>query len=205
MKLYFHPGACSLAPHIILRETAQPFILEKVDGNGRTTNGLALAQVNGKMRVPVLELDGGERLTETPVILQFLADRRPEAGLIPSPGTMDRYRVLEWLNFITSELHKSFFPLFRKEASNAEWRKVVERQLGAHFDWLCGQLSGKRYLMGERFCVADAYLFVILSWTSIVGIDLEPWPELGGYVTSMRARHHVFEALKAEMLVAAAA
>ncbi|HXZ47940.1 MAG TPA: glutathione transferase GstA [Usitatibacter sp.] len=201
MKLYYSPGACSLSPHIVLRELAEPFELVKVDTKSKTFDGGGdFLAVNGKGYVPVLELDGGERLTEGPAIVQYVADRHPGSGLAPPPGTLERVRLQEWLNFITSELHKGFSPLFSPETPE-DYKPVARKRLAMRFDWLSKQLANRPYLTGERFTVADAYLFVILGWTGYVGMKLDDWPVLAAYRARIAQRAAVREAMKAEGLV----
>lgn len=200
MKLYFAPGACSLSPHIVMRETGQEFELEQVNNQEKKTkSGKDYWTINAKGQVPVLEFDNGERLTEGPVIVQYLADQKPGAGLIPPAGSIERYRVQEWLNFITSELHKSFSPLFRPTTPDA-YKSVAKENIGKRFDWLNEKLAGRSYLMGDKFTVADAYLFTILRWSPRVGIDLSRWPNISAYVDRVASRPKVQEALKAEGL-----
>jgi glutathione S-transferase len=203
MKLYFAPGACSLSPHIVLLEAGHQFELEQVNNQEKKTkSGQDYWGINGKGQVPVLELDNGERLTEGPVVVQYLADQKPAAGLIPAVGTMDRYRVQEWLNFTTSELHKTFGPIFRPTTPE-EFKTLSKDNLGKRFDWLDKRLAGKQYLMGDKFTVADAYLFTVLRWTARINIDLAKWPNLKAYVDRVAARPKVQEAMKAEGLIAA--
>ena len=206
MKLYFSPGACSLSPHIVLHEAGYTFAAEKVDlKTHRTARGESLAEVHGKNYVPILELDDGQRLTEGPAIVQYLADHKPDAALIPRHGTFERYRVQEWLNFVTSELHKAFQPLFDRTTSSKDWQESAEARLAKRFDWLSQQLAEKRWLMGDDFTVADPYLFTVLNWTKFVGIDLGRWPVLSAYVSRVAARPAVQRALQAEGLTAKAA
>lgn len=201
MKLYYATGACSLSPHIVLREAGLDFTLAKVDlKTKRLADGGDFTQVNPKGYVPVLELDNGERLTEGPAIVQYLADRRPDSGLAPPVGSFARYRLQEWLNFIGTEIHKSFSTLFKPETPE-EWKKIARENLGRRFDWLSGQLEGKRYLMGEQFTVADAYLFTVLNWSNSTGIDLRRWPALLAYVERVGSREKVKDALRAEGLL----
>jgi glutathione S-transferase len=186
MKLYFSPGACSLSPHIVLRETDANFDLEQVNNQEKKTKtGKDYWTVNPKGQVPCLELDNGDRLTEGPVIVQYVADQKAAAGLAGAAGTMERYRIQEWLNFITSELHKSFGPMFRPTTP---------------FDWIDKQLAGKQYLMGDKFSVADAYMFTVLRWSPRVNIDSSKWPNIKVYMDRIAARPKVQEALKAEGL-----
>jgi glutathione S-transferase len=205
MKLYYAPGACSLSPHIVLRESGLPFDLEQVDNKEKKTkSGQNFWDVNPKGQVPVLELDEGGRLTEGPVIVQYLADKKPGSGLAPACGTPDRYRVQEWLNFTTSELHKSFGPIFRPTTPE-EYKKISKENLGKRFDWLDKQLADRQYLMGDKFTIADAYLFTVLRWSPRIEIDLGRWPNLKAYVDRVAARPKVREALQAEGLVQPAA
>lgn len=202
MKLYYFPGACSLSPHIVAREAGLPIDLVKVDikhGN-KLADGTDFATINSKGYVPVLELDDGQRLTEGPAIVQYLADRKPESGLAPPAGSMARYRLQEWLNFITSEIHKTFSPMFNP-ASSEDARQEAREALTRRFDWLSEQLAGKSYLMDEQFTVADAYLFTVLSWSRWTDIELGRWPVLQDYVARVAARPKVLEAMKAERLV----
>jgi glutathione S-transferase len=203
MKLYFAPGACSLSPHIVLRETGSTFDLEQVDNKEKKTkSGQDYWTINPKGQVPVLELDNGERLTEGPVIVQYIADQKPGSGLAPAAGTLERYRVLEWLNFITSELHKSYGPIFRPTTPDA-FKAISKENLAKRFDWINAQLAGRQYLMGDKFTIADAYLFTVLRWAPRIEIDLAKWPNLKAYVDRVAARPKVQEALKAEGLIAA--
>lgn len=201
MKLYFSPGACSLSPHIVLREAGLEFEIERVDFKTKhTKSGADFNAVNPKGYVPTLVLDDGQVLTEGPAIVQYLADRKPEAGLAPANGTMERYRLQEWLNFISTELHKAFSPLF-SPAAPEEWKKLVRETLGKRFDHVVKQLEGKPFLLGEHFSVADAYLFTVLKWTKLVGIDLAAgWPSLAAYVERIGARPAVKAAMEAERL-----
>ncbi len=205
MKLYYIPGACSLSPHIILREAGLSFDLVKVDGKTKKTDsGTDFNAINPKGYVPLLELDDGQRLTEGAVIVQYLADRKPEAKLAPAAGTPDRYRLQEWLNFIASEVHKGFSPLFNPQLPES-WKTVVVDRLGTRFDYLSKHLEKNQYLMGNGFSVADAYLFTVLNWTRFVGIDLGKWPLLQAYSARIAARPSVQQALAAEGLLKAAA
>jgi len=200
MKLYFSPGACSLSPHIVLREAGLPFTAVKVDLKTKAMDGGGdYRTVNPRGYVPLLELDDGARLSEGPAIVQYVADRAPQARLAPAQGSFERYRLMEWLNFITSELHKQFSPLF--DPTYPEDLKARQRdKLGGRFDWIVQQLAGRDYLMRE-FSVADAYLFTVLNWCGWTGIDLAKWPALQAYVARVAARPAVQAALKAEGLV----
>lgn len=161
MKLYYSPGACSLSPHIVLREAGLSFDVEKVDLKAKLTEkGADFTKVNPKGQVPTLQLDSGEILTEGPVIVQYIADKNPGAALIGAAGSMERYRVQEWLNHITSELHKGFSPLFNPATPDA-YKDIARANLGKKFDALDKHLAGHQYLMGDKFTVADAYLFTV--------------------------------------------
>lgn len=201
MKLYYSPGACSLSPHIVLREAGLAF--EPVLASTKThklQDGTDYYGINPKGYVPLLELDNGERLTEGPAIVQYIADQAPAKKLAPAAGTMARYRLQEWLNFITSELHKSFSPLFNP-AMPEEGKALYRTRLGDRFKWVDGQLAGKNYLMGEDFSVADAYLFVVAGWSKHVGVDISGLANLGAFMARVGARPAVQEALKADGLL----
>jgi len=201
MKLYYSSGACSLSPHIVLREAGLPVELKKVDLAGKTIEGGGdYLQVNPKGYVPALELPNGEVLTEGPAIVQYIADQNTDSRLAPKAGTLERYRLQEWLNFITSEIHKSFSALFSKTAS-ADWKAGAIANLSKRFDFLSSKLQGRKYLMGEQFTVADAYLFTVLSWSKYVNLELGKWPVLVEYHARVAARPKVQEALKAEGLI----
>ena len=201
MKLYYSPGACSLSPHIALREAGLQFELEKVDiRSKRLADGSDYLQLNGKGSVPLLKLDDGRYLTEGPAIVQYIADRKPESGLAPANGTYERYKLQEWLNFISTELHKQYSPLFNPAIAD-EVKKLSRANITKRLEWLAQQLEGRSFLTGEQFTVADGYLFVILNWSRITDVDLSPWPVLGKFVERVAARPKVQEALKAEGLV----
>ena len=201
MKLYYAPGACSLSPHIALREAGLPFTLHKVDLRKKAVEtGEDFNGVNGKGYVPTLVLDNGEKLTEGPAIVQYIADQKPAAGIAPAAGTMERYRLQEWLNFITSELHKPMGSMFNP-AQTVEWKEAVQATLSKRLDWLVRQLDGKAHLMGDKFSVADGYLFTVLGWAKHVGFDLGKWPSLQQYMARIGSRPKVVEALKAEGLM----
>ncbi len=201
MKLFFSPGACSLSPRISLLEAGIPFTTQKVDTKTKQMEGGGdFYTINSKGYVPVLQLENGDYLTEGPAIVQYIADQKPESGLAPKAGTMERVRLQEMLNFITSEIHKGFNPLFDPTLS-AEVKQVFKDKLGKRFDWLSTQLQGKDYLMGNHFTVADGYLFTVVNWHRWVGIDLAKWPVLVAYQARVAARPKVQEALKAEGLI----
>ena len=201
MKLYFAPGACSLSPHIVLLEAGLPATYEKVDlSSKKTASGADYRTVNSKGSVPALELDDGSVLTEGPAVVQYIADQRPDSGLAPRPGSLERYRLMEILNFITSELHKSYGPLFNSKIST-DWKASVLANLDKKFAWLSGFLKDKTYLLGNTFTVADAYLFTVLRWSDHVGVDLAKWPVLTAYKTRVEQRPKVQQALKDEGLL----
>lgn len=201
MKLYYSPGACSLAPHIVLREAGHAFDLVKVDiPNKKTEHGDDYWKINPKGYVPALVLDSGEVLTEVGVVCQYLADQKPGSGLAPQAGTMARYHLMEWLNFVATEVHKQIGALFNPKMT-PEMKEVqlgvIERRLNA----LEKMLGGKDYLMGEKFSVADAYLFTVLNWTRIHKIDMGKWPQLQAFMARVADRPRVKEAMTAEGLL----
>ena len=197
MRLYYSPGACSLSPHIVLREAGIPVELELVSLNThKTKSGADFYGINPKGYVPALELADGSILTEGPVIVQYIADQKPESKLVPPAGSIERTHVLEWLNFVGTELHKGFSPLFG--GAPDEYKAAVKQRLANKFDYVSKQLEGKQYLTGDTFTVADAYLFTILRWSFAMKIDL-PRP-LAEYFTRVSERPHVREALDAEKL-----
>ena len=199
MKLYYTPGACSLSPHIILRELGLQFDLERVDlATKKTASGRDYLKINPKGYVPALELEEGEVLTEGAAIAQYLADRKPDSGLAPPSGTLKRTRLQEQLNFLASELHKSFSPLFQKDAS-AEAKAAAVAHIASRLDHLETTLGdGRPYLMGSDYTIADPYLFIIASWAKPTGIDLGRWPRLAALVDRIGRRPMVMAALQAE-------
>jgi glutathione S-transferase len=201
MKLYYSPGACSLSPHIALREAGLPFQLVMASPKTKKlADGSDYLAINPKGQVPLLELDDGERLSEGPVIVQYIADQAPASGLAPAAGTMARYRLQEWLNYITSELHKGFAPLFNP-ATPADYKPQVHTRLASQFAWVDSQLEGRSYLLGDSFTVADAYLFTVAGWGKYVGLDLGGLQNLSAYLARVAARPAVQEAMKAEGLI----
>ena len=204
MKLYYSPGACSLSPNIVLREAGVAFDLERVDTSTKKTETSAdFLQINPKGYVPVLRLDDGEILTEGAAIVQYIADQRPDSGLVPKAGTIERARLQEHLNFTASELHKAFVPLFSPDTSEAGKQAAVtnvERKF-EHFERVLS--DGRAHLLGDKFSVADAYLFVVSTWTKPTGIGLDKWPHLAKFAERVAARPKVREAMKAEGLLAA--
>lgn len=200
MKLYYSPGACSLSPHIVLREAGADFTLVRVDlKTKKLEDGNDYLAVNPKGYVPALQLDNGELLTEGPAIIQYVADQHRAAGLAPAPGTLERARLQEWLNMISTELHKSFTPLFR--GAGDEWKNAALDNIRRRFDLVAQRLATNPFLMGERFSVADAYLFTVLSWTGFVKIDMSPWPALQAFSQRVGERPAVQAALRAEGLL----
>jgi len=201
MKLYVAPGACSLAPHIALRETGVRFDLAIVDlQNKRVDDGSSFAALNPKGYVPALRLDDGQVLTENVAVLLYIADRYPAAQLAPVGQGLERYRLIEWLAFINSELHKGFSPLFSSAALEPT-RQYAREHIVRRLDYMQGALAHADFVSGARFTIADAYLFTVLSWCAEVGIDLGRWPALALYERRLRERPAVLAALKAEGLV----
>ena len=201
MKLYYSPGACSLSPHIALREAGLAF--EPVLASTKThklTDGTDYYTINELGYVPLLELDDGSRLREGPAIVQYIADQAPGKNLAPANGTMERYRLQEWLTFIGTEIHKSFSPLFNAAISD-DVKKIYRDRLASRFQWVDGQLAGKQYLTGDNFTVADGYLFTVTNWAKPMGIDLTPYANLVAVRERIAARPAVQEAMRAEGLL----
>ena len=201
MKLYYSPGACSLSPHVVLREAGLDF--ELVLASTKThklADGTDYYAINPKGSVPLLELDNGERLSEGPVIVQYLADLAPASQLAPANGTMARYRLQEWLNFLTSEIHKGFSPLFNP-ATPEDYKPLAKARLADRLRIVDAALEGKAYLMGDQFTVADAYLFTLTNWAQPVGLDISNLAQLGAYRARVAARPAVQAAMKAEGLL----
>jgi glutathione S-transferase len=200
MKLYFLSGACSLASDIALRDAGLKFELVKVDRRTkRTADGLDFNEVNPKGYVPALRLDNGEVLTESVTVLQYIADRNPAAKLAPPAGSMERYRLMEWLSFISSEVHKQFSPLFRQE-SPEDTKQYARNNLSVRLDYLQRTMGAKSFLMGEQYTVADPYLSTVLGWGARVDFDIGKWPQLKRYVERIGERPNVIEARAAEGL-----
>ena len=198
MKLYFSPGACSLAPHIVLRESGIEAVLERVNlGRHVTSDGADFYAINPKGQVPTLETIDGAILTEGPVIAQFIAERAGASALLPAIGTMARYRVLEWQNYITSELHKSFTPLFNPDF-DVKAKALHVQLLRKKFVWVDSNLAGNAYLTGSDFTIADAYLFTVTRWTEHVGVDVSDLANLKRFLAAVSARPAVQAALTAE-------
>ncbi len=202
MKLYYAPAACSLAPHIVLREAGLTFDLAKIDtARHVTADGGDFFAVNAKGQVPVLELDDGTRLTEGPVIAQYVADSAGALSLMPAAGTLARYRVMEWQNYITSELHKSFTPLFHDDV-DTKAKQALAGVLRRKLAWLDGKLAGRHHLTGDAFTAADAYLFVVLGWARFVKLDIADLSNLQAFIVRVASRPAVREAMRAEGLLA---
>jgi len=201
----YSPGACSLAPHIILREAGADFTLEKTDTKAkRTERGADFLTVNPKGYVPVLELDDGYNLTEGVVIQEYLADRAPDAKLAPLPGSQERLKLRELLLFLSTEIHKTFSPLFAPTTPD-DYKPLAREKIGARFDLLEQRLSdGRAYLTGAGFTIADAYFFTLANWAQFVGIDLAKWSNIGRFMQRVAARPAVQAALEAEGLKKAA-
>lgn len=201
MKLYFSPGACSLSPHIALREAGLPVTLEKVDLRAKlTASGADYRAINPKGYVPALETEEGVLLTEGPAIVQYVADRAPDSKLAPAAGTIERYQLVEWLNFLGTELHKNFSPLFNPAATD-DMRAAARANLENRYGYLDRALAGREYLMGAQFSVADIYLFVLSNWTGMLKFDLTPYPNVLALKQRVGARPAVQEALRAEGLL----
>jgi glutathione S-transferase len=201
MKLYYSPGACSLSPHIVLREAELPFELVKVDTRAKKTeSGADFTAVTAKSYVPVLELDNGERLTEGVAIVQYLADQVPAKKLAPANGSFERYRLQEALNYVSTELHKNFGPLFFPDTPE-DYKPVVRTRLLSRLAYTDAQLAKKTYLFGDTFSVADAYLFTVGSWSAFVNLDIKHLGNLSSYLGRVRERPAVRAALEAEGLL----
>ena len=197
MKLYIIPGACSLAVNIALREADIQFDLARVDWQtGQLDDGTDFLKVNPKGYVPALRLDDGQVLTENVAVLQYVADRNPAARLAPPAGTMERYRMMEWLSFINSEIHKGFSPLFSPEATD-EVKQYARNGLLKRLDYLEGAI-GDEYLIGDQFTVADAYLFTVVGWGTEVGVDIARWPKLQRHHSTIAKRPQVIAAVASE-------
>jgi glutathione S-transferase len=199
MKLFYFPGSCAMAPHIVAREAHLDVAIDKVDTKAmRTESGADYRAINAKGYVPVLQLDDGQYLTEAAVILQYLGDRNPAAGLIAAAGTMERYRQMEWLNYIATELHKLFTPLIKNGA--AETQALHREILATQLDFVSKQLEGKDYLLGA-YSVCDAYLFTVFGWTRFIKYDTARWPLMQAYSKRVRDRPAVQTAMREEGLL----
>jgi glutathione S-transferase len=200
LKLYYSPGACSLSPHIVLREAGLAFepVLASTKSH-KLQDGTDYYGINPLGYVPLLELDDGTRLREGPAIVQYIADQVPSKNLAPANGTLARYRLQEWLTYIGTEIHKSFSPLFNP-AMPEEGKNIYRERLMNRFQFVDRQLEGKQYLMGEHFTVADPYLFVVTRWAKAMALDLSALKNLQAHNARVEARPAVQEALKAEKL-----
>jgi len=207
MRLYFKPGACSMSSRIVLNELGQPFDAIKVDTEtGLTETGADYRAINPRGYVPALELTDGAVLTENPAILQYLADTHPEAGLAPPPGSLQRARLQEWLNFTSSELHKAFSPFFSGRELDGQENRRAQDALSRRLGDVEQRLSdGRSYTLGEDFTVADAYLFVVLNWCNFIGVALPQWPNVAEFVERVAARPAVRAAMAQEGLITEAA
>ncbi|WP_282607077.1 glutathione transferase GstA [Pelagibius sp. Alg239-R121] len=201
MKLYYKPGACSLSPHIVLREAGIDFEIEQVDTTTKkTASGADFTQINPKGYVPALVLDNGQVLTEGAAIVQYIADQNAPSGLAPAAGTIERARLQEHLNYVASEFHKAFGPLFTPDASETEQR-AAKANIVRRLDYLESLFAdGRAYLLGDSFSVADAYLFVVTSWARFKEIDLSGHPQVSAFLMRVAGRTKVQEALQAEGL-----
>src|SRR6185503_2925751 len=202
MKLYFSPGACSLASNIAFHEAGVPVELVRVDTKTHTLkDGTDFYKINPKGYVPAIQLDSGEVFTEGAALLQYIGDLKPETAIIPKAGTLDRFRANEWLTFVSSEIHKGFSPLFNPALDDAA-KAVLRAKLEKRFGELDPHFATHKFLMGEQFTVADAYLYTVISWSNGVGIDLSKWPHLAEYRQRVADRPKVKQALQAEKAAA---
>ena len=202
MKLYYSPGACSHAPHILLHEAGLDFTIEKVDlGEKKTESGADFKKISPFGYVPALQLDNGTVLTEGPAIDQYIADLVPAKKLAPAAGTPERYTLQSWLNFISTELHKQFTPLFNK-AVPEEYKTMVKEKMYTRFDVINDHLSRNKYLLGETFTAPDAYLYTVLNWGRFFAIDFAKWPAIKSFLERIAARPSAQAAAKAEGLAA---
>ncbi len=201
MKLYYSPGACSLGPHIVLNELGLAHEVEKVDlAAKKTETGKDYWQINPKGYVPAIATDDGPLVSEAANVLQYLADKKPEAGLLQKPGTMERTRAVEWLTFVSTELHKGYSPLFRPTTPDA-YKTIVRENLAKRLAYVDKQLAGKKYLLGDNFSAPDAYLFTVLRWSKFTQVDLSPYANINAYFERVQARPKVQETLKQEGLL----
>jgi glutathione S-transferase len=201
MKLYFSPGACSLSPHIVLAEAGLDYTTEQVDiRQKRTASGADYTTINPKGYVPALEMKNGGILTEGPAIVQYLADMVPEKKLVPPFGTVERYQMMELLNFISTEIHKNYSPLFRPDSSE-DLKAAARANLSKRFGYIASTLEGRDFLTGSQFTVADAYLFTVANWAGLVKFDLSPWPVLQAFQARVAARPAVQKVMRDEGLL----
>ncbi len=202
MKLYYSPGACSLASHIALHESGLPFTAIKAPTKTKQLpDGSDYRLINPLGYVPLLELDDGTRLTEGPAIMQYVADQVPAKALAPAAGTLARYQLMGWLNLIATELHKGGFGIFFNPTANDEFKAAARDKLAGRLAWVNEQLEGRTWLMGEAFSVADGYLFTVTNWAKPTGVDLSPYPRLLAWRERMAARAGVQAAMQAEGLL----
>jgi glutathione S-transferase len=205
MKLFYSPGSCAMSPHIVLSEAGVDYRLERVDLATKTTEtGRPLTEINPQDAVPVLVLDDGETLTEGAAIVQYIADLRPEAGLLPPAGTLARAKVQQWLNYIATEMHKAHVPLFKADYPQVS-KDIALANIKRTYDFVSEALAGQRYLTGDTFTVADAYLFTIVNWHNFIGLDLAPWPVLVEFQARVAGRPAVQKAMHEEGLLKAVA
>ena len=201
MKLYYSPGACSLSPHIALREAGLNFELGQVDlASKKTASGQDYLEINPAGYVPCLQLDDGRMLSEGPAILQYVADQVPGKHLAPANGSFERYHLQQWLNFISAELHKNFSPLFNPATSD-DWKNAVRKTLNSRLGQVARHLQRGPYLLGDQLSVADIYLFVVVGWSAHVNLDISPWPALQAFMGRVGGREAVQAALRAEGLI----
>lgn len=202
MKLYYTPGACSHAPHILLREAGLDFTIEKVDlAEKKTETGADFKTINPHGYVPALQLKDGTVLTEVAVINQYIADRVPAKKLAPANGTPERYTLQSWLNFISSEVHKQLAPMFNPKVPE-DYKTILKEKLATRFDTINALLSKQAFLLGESFTAPDAYLYTVLNWAKYFAIDLAKWPAIKSFMDRVAARPSAQAAAKAEGLAA---
>lgn len=207
MKLYFAPAACSLAPHIVMNELGINFETSRVSYKDKTCSDGDFTKINPKGYVPALKLDNNEVLTEAVVILKYLADQKPESNLVPKAGSMELYRCMEWMNYVTTEVHKSYTQLFNitKISPNLETQNEIKtyfkNDLYKKFDFINEKLAKNEFICGSQFTIADAYLFTVLSWNKYQDIDYSRWSNIGSYMTRIYARPSVQKAMAAEGLL----
>lgn len=203
MKLFYSPASCAMSPHIVLAEAGIPYDLERVDLATKTTaSGRPLREINPQDAVPVLQLAGGETLTEGAAIVQYIADQRPEAALLPPPATLARARVQQWLNYIATEMHKAHVPLFKPDYPQVT-KDIALTNVKRAYDFVAAALAERDHLVGDGFTVADAYLFTVLNWHKFIGLDLAAWPVLVAYQQRIAARPAVRRAMQEEGLMTA--
>lgn len=201
MKLFYSPGSCAMSPHIVLSESGLNYTLDRVDLSTKTTeSGRPLKDITPHDAVPVLQLDDGDTLTEGAAIVQYVADQRPEAGLLPPPGTLARARVQQWLNYIATEMHKAHVPLFKADYPQSS-KDIAIANVKKAYDFVSASLVDRPHLTGETFGVADAYLFTIINWHNFIGLDLQPWPVLVEFQARIAARPGVRKAMREEGLL----